>query len=138
MSDNYFCLFANCILVKGKSSSLIYDIGRGRLIDINNLLYDVLLQSKKMSIANLKQFYEGKFDAGIDAYVNLFIEEAIGFLCKKPDSFPELDFSWSSPFFIENCIIEYGRNYDLSKVLTELDLLSTRNIQLRIFQESDL
>ena len=138
MKDEYFRLFADCILVKGKQGGLIYDLGRGRLIDVNFLLYEVLTMSYSMTINQLKAHYRGAYDKGIDAYFEYFVDNEIGFKTTEIDLFPDLVLGWESPFMIENCILEYNGNYSLPEVLTVLDQQNTRNLQLRVFQGSDL
>lgn len=128
----YFKLFSCCIPVRGKYESVIYDLGRGDYIKIDNLLYEVLQKSDGVSIEELKMFYNNKFDKGIESYFNLFVKEEIGFYTDDPQMFPDLSLSWDSPYKISNAILEIdSRNgYDIVNTLEQLNELGCRDIQL--------
>jgi SPASM domain peptide maturase of grasp-with-spasm system len=138
MKPAYFSLFADCILVKGKNHSMIYDFGRGNLIKIDNILQEVLDTNSTMSIAELKKFYNNQYNDGIDAYVNLLIEKEIGFFSDSREGFQDIPMEWDSSSFIESAIIEYSGRYDFQGLIDELDELRLRSVQIRLLSNSDI
>ena len=52
----WFKLFASCVLVVGKSSSLIYDTDRRALYDFPNDFVEILKMSRVKNILEIKNY----------------------------------------------------------------------------------
>lgn len=129
----YFRLFASCVAIKGAKHGLIYDLNREEAHPITNLIIEVLEQAKTKTVKELKDFYEGKYNNGIDAFFSQFYFKELGFYTDEPDHFPPIDLSWENPHLITNAILEVtnSSNYDIIKALQQLDALGCVAIQLR-------
>jgi SPASM domain peptide maturase of grasp-with-spasm system len=139
----YFKLFATCIIVKGASTSLIYDLERIAFYDLSNSFLDILKLSKTKSISEIKTIYNNADDKLIDSFFAQFVSEEIGFYTDDPKLFPELSCDWESPFTITNCIIEVEKSstFNFESVINQLNELSCRAVQLRllsVFSITDL
>ena len=71
----YFKLFATCIIVKGASTSLIYDLERIAFYDLSNSFLDILKLSKTKSISEIKTIYNNADDKLIDSFFAQFVSE---------------------------------------------------------------
>jgi len=136
----FFTLFSNCLLVKGAVRSSICDLQRGRVKLIPNSLHDILLQLKEKTVKEVKDYYEGMQNEGIDKYLDLLVEQDYGFFTDEPLLFPELNLKWVTPSEITNAIIDFDRESDhpLSKIVSELSVLGCRSLMLRFFCPIDL
>ena len=130
----WFNLFASCQIVKGYEHSLIYDIERMAFYDLSNDFLDILNMAKTKDISTIKQIYNNQQDNLIDDFFNQFIESEIGFYTEDPNSFPAIDFTWESPYYITNSIIELDEfsEFNLEDLIYQLDNLGCCAIQIRI------
>lgn len=135
MSNQVFKLFANCIPVKGYKRSIVYDLQRSDFSFIPNELFELLTDYKHLSKAELKDLYPDDGET-IDEYYSFLIQKEYGFWCSREElnSFPDLQLTWTSPSLITNAILDIGNHeYDLKKVITELEDLGCKDIEVRIF-----
>lgn len=136
----YFCLFASCLPVKGAAKSLIYDIERQEILEIDNLVFEVLTNNKGKTIEELKSYYNHEYDNGIDAFFSKFVDMELGFFTGIPENFPPIKLEWFSPYKVINAILELCTNnyYDINSVLTELDKLGCQAVQIRFLDKISL
>lgn len=122
---NYFKLHGNCILVKGASRALIYDLFKRRTIGIS------------MQIANLfeSEFQTKPYKEVIEKYtdfrdqitglINNLIENDFGFFTEEPDRFPAISTAFSAKKRIYSSVIELD-----TKSLNQYDTLLDKLISL--------
>ncbi len=131
--DSWFKLFASCVIVRGYNESLIYDLERSVSYPIANEYLDIL---KKIQQSKLNEFKAtSEYDTNeINSFIQVFLDEELAFLTKQPNNFPDINFDWDSPYLITNAIIQIdlNSNYDLSKLITQLNSLGCQAVQLRI------
>jgi SPASM domain peptide maturase of grasp-with-spasm system len=132
----YFRLFSTCIPVKGASRSIIIDTQRQFFNFIPNSLYD-LVTSEPKTFAELILKYGQENKETISSYFHFLLKEEYGtwFSSEELSLFPPLSTEWQSPFLITNSILDFDENsnYDLKKVLNQLDQLGCEAVQLRFF-----
>jgi SPASM domain peptide maturase of grasp-with-spasm system len=140
VDGEWFKLFASCIIVKGKSCSVISDIERSSLYDLPNDFLEVLELSKTKSIEQIKNIFKNELDSEINDFFEKFVKEEIGFYTSEPASFPEIDLTWDSPNLITNSIIEIDTfsNFDFNDIFFQLNSLGTKAIQLRFLYPPDI
>lgn len=135
-NEKHFLLFTNCILVKGFKESILMDLQRNGFLPVSNLLYEVLsLTLKTLSISELKEYFHGQYNSGIDKYLSYLQEEEYGFFTNEPHNFPELVTDFYSPYPIVTSVINYSQTseYNLENVFTQLTALGCQLIQLRFY-----
>ncbi len=132
-SKTWFNLFASCIIVEGKANSLIYDVERMEFYDLSNDFLEILKMAEKHDTYAIKKAYDNEQDDLIDGFFDRFIESEIGFYTNEPERFPKIDFTWESPYFITNSIIEvdHSSDFNFEDIINQLDLLGCRAVQLR-------
>ena len=87
MKAAYFSLFANCFLTKGASESIIHDAHRNRYLPVKQQIADLLdNELKNYPVSKVKEMYPD-WVAGIDAYLQHFVENDYGFLPLSPTGF---------------------------------------------------
>ena len=134
---SWFSLYANCILVKGHTRSVIYDLYRCQLQFVPNDLYDI---------------FEGKGSVNVEESVNMngldnrevileyfdFLENQ-GYGCFSPEPMPELSTGLNTgyryPTRLSNIIVdfdlyEHGRMTD---IVSQLDDMHIRNVEVRVW-----
>lgn len=131
--QNYFRLFSNCILVQGACKSLLCDIQLNRYKNIPNVLYDMLILAKDLTLDQLKEKYQNQMNEGIDKFIHYLVQNNWGFITKIPENFPDIDLKWDFPGFISNSIIDFGEEIIsyMPKIVKELEYLGCESIQLR-------
>ncbi|MFK7783744.1 MAG: grasp-with-spasm system SPASM domain peptide maturase [Crocinitomicaceae bacterium] len=138
--NNYIRFFGGVELVKGVTSSLIYDLHREGLYQIPTLLYDVFVEFKDKTIQEVKTTFNHEYDEGIDLYLNKFLELELIFETDEKDAFPPNDYNdWDYPLRITNAILEIPKHdsYDLHEVLYQLDQLGCAQLQLRLIEQDN-
>jgi SPASM domain peptide maturase of grasp-with-spasm system len=129
----YFCLYAHNIPVQGKARSAIYDLQRGQLVVIPNVLYRILLDLRQHPWRAVQQQYAPDDEALFGKYLAFLLERDLGLFVDNQLDFPLLSLQWESPHRVQNAVVsyEFGR-YDLAAVLTQLDGLQCRHLELRL------
>lgn len=136
LTGKWFKLFASCIVVKGKSQSLIYDVERTAFYDLPNDFLEILEMSRKMDVEAVKVAFNEQQDDLIDHFFNQFVEAETGFYTNEPESFPDIDMDWKSPNFITNSVIELENlsAFSVADVISRLNALACRAVQIRILK----
>lgn len=142
MKNKCFKLFACCIPVKGASRSIICDLQRGSFEYIPNILYDIVIDVPNLTLNEIKEKFEFKFNDIIDSYFEFLIEHELGFWCNKNEisDFPEIEKTWESPSTITNAIIDFDKKskHNVEKVCRELDILGCKALELRFYDEIEI
>ena len=130
-----FKLYACCIPVKGAKRSIICDLQRGNYRFIPNVLYEILIEHKNVSIDKIKASYQNEYDDHIDSYIKFLEENEYGFWCKNPQQFPDIEPDWFHPSLITNAIIDIDSNskHNYDKISQELDELGCTALQIRVY-----
>jgi SPASM domain peptide maturase of grasp-with-spasm system len=135
--NNYIRFFGGVELVRGASSSMVYDLHREGLYPIPTLLYDVFVQFREKTIQEVKDHFNGEYNEGIDLYLNEFLDLELLFETSEKDTFPPVEYDdWDYPLRVTNAVIELPKRgaYDLYEVLRELDELGCAHLQLRLIE----
>ncbi|CAM1356384.1 grasp-with-spasm system SPASM domain peptide maturase [Tenacibaculum ascidiaceicola] len=131
--NTVFCLFSNCIPIKGFRRSIIYDLTRFEYQFIPNSLYDILNNFNGKSINFIKEKYKDH-GSTIDEYFNFLLENDYIFFCKEKEikRFPKLNYTWDYPGEISNCIFEIEDSFsiDIKTLITNLKSLGCNHIHL--------
>ncbi|MGY3791543.1 SPASM domain-containing protein [Aquimarina sp. 433] len=121
-------------------SSVVMDLDRGSYTEIPNLLCDILLLDlKKHNIQSILDLYENQYDEGILGYLDFLVENQYGFFTKNPKPFKNPEDVFYSPYKVISSVIALGASsdYDLRKVVADLDLLSCQILQIRVYEYID-
>src|SRR5690349_1474658 len=138
---NYFMLFACCIPVKGATRSIICDLQRACYKYIPNGLYDILTNFRKKTVVEIKALFNCEFDDVIDEYFDFLARNEFGIWMEKyDDSFLPIDTQWKRPELITNAIMDFNQHsdYNYATVLSQLEDLSCKALQLRFFSDFEL
>jgi len=136
--SEHFKLFADCIPVKGKKRSIIYDLSRTTYKYIPNDLYYILTFYEGKTIEQVKQLYDKKNSPVIDEYFQFLTDYEYIFFCDKDElgHFPKLLKQWDYPGIISNSIIELPiKVSEIIPMLKILENLGCRYLQFRSFEE---
>lgn len=138
-SKIWFRLYASCLLVEGYAASVVYDIERDGIYDIDNEYLPLLKELSKTDIQEVSK----KFSLTVDelkVFISNFINSELGFYTAEPLSFPPIDLSWELPYHITNSIVELDepQNFSLNGVIHQLDQLGCRSVQLRFLKSANL
>jgi SPASM domain peptide maturase of grasp-with-spasm system len=79
--------------------------------------------------------WDNLHDEIIDEYFEYLIVNELGFYCDDPDNFPKIDLSWETPEIFTNAIVDLNKesNYDVCKVLKDIEDVGCKNVEFRIF-----
>ena len=137
--SKWFKLFASCKVVHGIGKSLVYDLDRSTFYEVPHSIEKILADTRTNNIGCLEIKYKEQFN-DVMAILDQFVENELGFYTNDPESFPEIDLGWQSPYTITNAIVEIEDTglYDFIGVANQLDELSCRAIQLRFLKACDL
>lgn len=130
-----FKLFAHCRPVKGAKRYVICDIQRNDIYFISEGLYEILTEYKHHSLEEIRDVYHQEYDEVIGEYFKFLEENELGFWCENPDNFPDIDFTWETPEWISNCIIECNRDteFDFENIFEQLHELGCKQLEIRFY-----
>jgi SPASM domain peptide maturase of grasp-with-spasm system len=140
MPEPVFVLFAGCVPVRGARRSTICDLQRQSFHFIPNGLYEILTEHTGATVAAIQASYDHEFDEEIDEYFAFLEHHELGFWCDDPERFPPLDLTWEAPERITNAIIDVDAesDHDFAKILSELDDLGCKALEVRCFHRPAL
>jgi SPASM domain peptide maturase of grasp-with-spasm system len=130
----YFSLFSHNIPVKGEDKSVIYNLQKSNLIFIPNSLYELLASFRSTPVLAVKELIDESDRNIFEDYLDFLDKNQLGFFTENIHEYPELSKEWKTPNTILNAVIEYddlSTNYDLNKVLDELDELMCFHLEIR-------
>ncbi len=132
--ETWFKLHSSCIPVKGKDSSLIYDIEKEQLYPISGDHYELLRLCKTNSLSEIERILLEVSEEELKNFLEQFIEESLGFYTSHPESFPELDLEWMAPAVITNGIIQLNATsqFDFENLVEQFQNLGCDAIQVRL------
>ena len=141
-NDKIFILFANCIPVDGFKRSVICDLQVQKYRYIPNIVFEILTEHCEKNIRQIKTIYLNEHNSEIDEYFGVLIEEGFGFLSdkSKQTNFPRLNMEWNSSELINNAIVDVSdvSRHNYHKIITELNSLSCKHLEIRFFNEIDI
>jgi SPASM domain peptide maturase of grasp-with-spasm system len=132
--NKFLNIFSCCLLVKGYSRSVIYDLSRKTFDFIPN---DLCLALKKANGKSLDFFYSLYEDQSeCEEYLSFLNEkEYILFLDNENqiNNFPSIDLKWDFPGDISNAMIDIKKEipYDFFLLVSELEVIGCKHILLR-------
>jgi SPASM domain peptide maturase of grasp-with-spasm system len=133
--NNYLCLHADCIAVKGASRSAIYDLTRSEIILFPRNYYDVLeyLTSDKIGIL-IKRLQSENEQTKIGEFIDYLEQnELITFVADR-SLFPRIEPKWDIAGRVYNAVIDVDTTiHDFEKVFAELNELGCQFVQIRGF-----
>lgn len=135
----YFFLFPTCVPVKGFSRSTVCNLQIEHFEFIPNILYEILVEHKKKSIEDIITIYGQDNRDYIIEYFDNLISKQMGFYTNDIANLIPIKYDYKDPFKITNAIIDYDKNsnYDISKVILQLNDLFCPNIELRLYSYFD-
>jgi len=138
----FFKLFACCLIAKGFTRSIIYDLQRKEYHIFPNSLYDILHLYPNKSIQEIKDQYDEASHPIIDTYFQYLFDKELAFPCNYDDlsHFPDLNLQWETPLIIENFILDIDKksNHDFVEIINSLSQITLKVIQLRFFYDADI
>src|SRR5690606_17077510 len=135
-----FKLTANCIPVRGAERSAICDLHRKNIDIIPNDLFLIINNYEGNTIKEIKSIYNNEFNDIIDEYFDFLLKKEYIFFTETPDLFPKMSLEWHSPYLDTNAIIDINgySNFDLFKILENLDNLNCKYVEIRFFKLIDM
>jgi len=93
--------------------------------------------NESCSIQELKGYFNGEFNSGIDSYFKKFQSSGVGFFTNQPELFIPVGTDYEVPFNVTNAIIEISDEYDYKRVIEALSDMSTHSLQIRFARHYD-
>ena len=130
----YFILYSHNVLVNGLEKAAIYDLESGKILYIPLAFSNLLDAMQSETITEIQQRYVPNNPKIIQDYIQLLLDNDLGFYTQDPGLFPKLDSNYFSPTHIEHAVLMTDlEHYDLSLVLNKLDAIGCQYIEIRLF-----
>jgi SPASM domain peptide maturase of grasp-with-spasm system len=141
MKNKLFKTFSDCIIVKGYSRSVIYDLTRKNYEFIPNSLFEILDRGVIDVNSCYASIKENDYHI-LDEYLLFLVDKEYIFEIENYEDalhFPSLDLNFEYPSKISNAIIDYSGDDELLKtILKSLGNLNCNFIVIRILCIVDL
>lgn len=141
INSKYILIYSNCFFVKGASRSIICDLQRQKHTFVPNELVKLFSKKKFFTLDDLHEIVEPNSHFVLREYFDFLLKNEFIFLCDLDEIslFPKISLEWDNPSIITNAIIDIADEpLDLKSIITQLDNLGCRNIQLRFFKNYNL
>ena len=135
MSKRWFCLYGNCIVVRGAARAAICDLHLVRLQHVP-LSVATLLDSGRAAEDSVN---EASADPVVAAGIEVLLRRDYAFWTEEPERFPPIDLTWRHPSRITNAIIDFDGSYkhDYALLFRKLSEQGCVAVQIRGFSSID-
>lgn len=135
--DTYFILYPSCIPVKGSKNLLLCDSQRSQYVSLPVGFMELF---NNQPIAIIKKHYDTAIQSEIDKIYSWLIDIEFGFYTNHPQNFEPINLTYLDPSLLTNAIIDFSSEstYSIQKVMSELDYLGARAIQIRFFNMTSI
>lgn len=140
INNKPFYVFSTCLLVKGASRSIIYDLQRKSFDYIPNELHEILEEFNGRNVNDVFEHYGTENAEVLKEYFNFLNEkEYIYYSNLNERYFPKYRLEWESPFKISNIIFDVSAsNMNLiDKLYQEIEALGVGGISFRFYSAKD-
>ena len=129
----YFQLYAHNVPVRGRAASAVYDLHRGAITRIPNVLFDIVQELVGTPLATVRHRYAYDLPS-FDRYLQFLHDKDLGFESAEPACFPPTTFAWRHPGPLTHSVLEHEleQHYALPPVLAQLEALLCRHLELRL------
>lgn len=132
--DQYACLYADCIPVKGAERSALYDLTRNEIVLFPSTYYDMLDYLAGDTIGNLLHDLDEEERQYFTEFLHFLNDQEMLLFTAQPALFPAIAAGWDLPARIGNAVIDIDeRIHDFNKIIPQLDALTCHFIQIRCF-----
>ena len=130
-----FRMHSSCIAVKGANRSSICDLQRNEVKLIPHDVYDLITLHEGKTIDEIKKQYDEQYHEIVDEYLTFLFDYEYAFLTDNPKFYPKLNTQWFESSEVTNAIIDIseGSTYDVRSILSQLDKLNCKYVQIRFF-----
>ncbi len=133
----YLMLYAHNIPVMGVDEGAIYDLQKGRMLHVPNILVSILKECRKKPFNDILEEYTPNNPNVLMRYISYLLENNWMFMTDYPESYPEIDLSNNeTPNIVYNSIVECGPF--LRNALEQLEVCCCWYAELRIVHHEDL
>lgn len=128
--ESYYSIYPHCFIVRGKEQSIVYNSQRCDITFISNDIVELIEQFQILSIAELEKLYKNCWEdyCGI---VNFLKSKKLLFIKSEKDIFPDINLEYSVPEHITYMVVEYSQKIDFCKILTSIEQLLVKYIEIR-------
>lgn len=133
----YFIIYSNCILTRGAKRTSISDTHKKQIYFIPNSIHEDILELKKIDYDSFCEKKSPEEKSILNSYIDLFIEEGLGFFTSQKDLFPNINLDYYSPEVINNAIIDIDNksDYNLNDIISNLKEFQCKFIEIRIYSD---
>jgi len=136
INKKYLILFSSCLLSKGASQAIVFDMQRNDVKIVPDTLINIIEDAKNIDLEELYSKYADSKNV-LDQYINFLLSEEICFIGNEDEKkrFTKLSLNWDETSVITNAIIDINKTskYDVFKAIKMLDELNCLHIQIRIY-----
>ena len=138
LRTNCFALFSTCFITKGSQRSIILDWNRNRSKLIPNVLADFFDGKHYVDVTAVIADLENEEQVSIvNEYFQFLEEYEYGTWTNTPEHFKPYSLEYEFPSNIHNSIIDISKhsNFDLEDVISQLEALTCKFLQIRVLDE---
>lgn len=127
--EAYFSIFSNCIMVKGESRGVIYDLQRESIHFLPNIFIELLTNYKANKILDLAKGYSEQIDI-LEKYFSYLFENELLCFTQELDNFPKISEQlYLIPDEVDFLSLEIDSlNKDKINILNDIDYLGIKEL----------
>lgn len=135
-ANKFLYLFADCMVTKGFTRTMICDLSRQKAYFIDNCYYDILMELKDKTVGEVAEMMDDNDSyTQYGRFVNYIVNMELGELVEDISLFPEIEVEWDHPSPITNAIIDIrGILHDFKDVFNQLADLQCEHLQIRAYE----
>ena len=125
----YFRFWSNCILIKGYSKSILYDMFRCRSVNVSSFFYNCYERYANIPVRDIAGDYSFMERRGYLKMIDYFIKNDFGILVDDVDTLPPISMEYDTPYLATNVIVETNSDIYFNRLIQILNILSYEKIQ---------
>lgn len=134
--NKFFMLYADCFVTKGANRLSILDITNGKIYFMDSSYGDLIELLPEHTVGEIVKDFVSKEDILLfEQFLSEMIKIDVGCFTENIECFPPINKEWDSPSEITNSIIDIRHIfYDFSKIVSQLNSLQCKYMQVRFYR----
>lgn len=128
--QQYYFLQPYCFIVRGKDINIIFNAQKRDIVYLPDCIINLIELFDANSIEKLECIYDSQ-KKNLREIITFLIEKGLIGIKWEGDIFPNIKIEYYSPEYIKHLVLEYSNKYNFSCVLSYVNMLLAKFIEIR-------
>lgn len=134
--NDYFMIYSDCRLVKGKKNGIVYDLTKLEVYRIPAGYVELAPLFRTKKLGEIERGTTPEEWQNLLDFVNFLLDKKLAIFVSNIEVFPEMTLEWDEPNSVKTAIIDYietNSSYNLNHTLEQLNTLGCVHLEIRTY-----